>query len=48
MVAVTAFAMEEDRRRFRSAGFDSYLEKPLNVAELPGHVAALLDSGAPA
>lgn len=48
VVAVTAFAMEEDRRRFRSAGFDGYLEKPLNVAELPGHVAALLGSGAQA
>jgi two-component system cell cycle response regulator DivK len=48
VVAVTAFAMEEDRRRFRAAGFDSYLEKPLNVRELPGHVAALLGSGAPA
>ena len=46
VVAVTAFAMEEDRRRFRSAGFDGYLEKPLDVRELPGQVAAVIGRGA--
>ena len=48
VLAITAFAMEEDRLRFRSAGFDGYLEKPLNVRELPGHVAALLGGGSKA
>jgi two-component system, cell cycle response regulator DivK len=42
VVAVTAFAMKEDRARFIAAGFDGYLEKPLDVRELPGQVAAAL------
>jgi CheY-like chemotaxis protein len=46
VMAVTAFAMEEDRRRFRSAGFDGYLEKPIDVRALPGQVAAALAPGA--
>lgn len=35
VVAVTAFAMPEDRERAARAGFDGYLEKPLNVLSLP-------------
>jgi CheY-like chemotaxis protein len=42
VVAVTAFAMKDDRERFLAAGFDGYLEKPLDVRELPRRVAALL------
>jgi two-component system cell cycle response regulator DivK len=42
VLALTAFAMKEDRERFLSAGFDGYLEKPLDVRELPGQVAAAL------
>jgi two-component system, cell cycle response regulator DivK len=34
VIALTAFAMEDDRERFRSAGFDSYLVKPINIREL--------------
>jgi two-component system, cell cycle response regulator DivK len=50
VVAVTAFAMKEDRERFLVAGFDGYLEKPLDVRAFPAQVAALLDgthAGAP-
>jgi two-component system, cell cycle response regulator DivK len=42
VVALTAFAMKDDRERFRAAGFRGYLEKPLRVQELPGHVEALI------
>jgi two-component system cell cycle response regulator DivK len=48
VVAVTAFAMKDDRERFLSAGFDDYVEKPINVRELPARVAALLPREAPA
>jgi two-component system cell cycle response regulator DivK len=34
VIALTAFAMKDDRERFRSAGFDSYLVKPINIREL--------------
>lgn len=42
VVAVTAFAMKEDRERFLAAGFDAYIEKPLSVREFPAQVAAVL------
>lgn len=42
VVAVTAFAMKDDRARFLAAGFDGYLEKPLSVREFPAQVAAIL------
>jgi two-component system, cell cycle response regulator DivK len=35
VVAVTAFAMKEDRERALHAGFDSYLEKPISVRTFP-------------
>jgi two-component system, cell cycle response regulator DivK len=42
VVALTAFAMKDDRDRFLAVGFDGYLEKPLDVREFPRQVAALV------
>ncbi len=38
VIAVTALAMRDDRERLLAGGFDGYLEKPVNVRELPGYV----------
>jgi two-component system cell cycle response regulator DivK len=48
VVAVTAFAMKDDAARFLAAGFDAYIEKPLDVRAFPGQIAAILarDHGA--
>ena len=43
VVAVTAFAMKDDRERLLAAGFDEYIEKPLSVRDFPAQVAAILD-----
>ena len=42
VIALTAFAMRDDRDRLLAVGFDAYLEKPLNVREFPGQVDAVL------
>jgi two-component system, cell cycle response regulator DivK len=34
VIALTAFAMQDERQRFRTAGFDGYLAKPINIREL--------------
>jgi two-component system cell cycle response regulator DivK len=43
VVAVTAFAMAEDRERASQAGFDGFVEKPISVRELPGQVEAFMN-----
>ncbi|MBP1817541.1 response regulator [Mycobacterium sp. OAE908] len=42
IVAVTAFAMAEDKERAARAGFDGYIEKPISVRALPGQIEAFL------
>jgi len=42
VVAVTAFAMDQDRQRVYSSGFDGYVEKPINVRGLLQQVSDLL------
>lgn len=38
VVALTAFAMAQDRERVLSSGFDGYLEKPISVRDFPTQV----------
>jgi two-component system, cell cycle response regulator DivK len=42
VVALTAFAMSEDRDRALLDGFDGYLSKPISVRDLPRQVASFL------
>ena len=42
VVAVTAFAMAEDKERASRAGFDGYVEKPISVRALPSQVKSFL------
>jgi len=43
VVALTAFAMKQDRERTERAGFDGYVAKPVSVRALPDQVRAHLD-----
>ena len=42
VVAVTAFAMNDDRERAFASGFDGYVEKPISVRALPQQVRDFL------
>jgi CheY-like chemotaxis protein len=42
IVALTAFAMSEDRERALHDGFDGYLIKPISVRDLPRQVSEFL------
>jgi two-component system, cell cycle response regulator DivK len=44
LVAVTAFAMKDDRQRALDAGFDGYLEKPISVNGLREEVRKFIGS----
>ena len=47
VVALPAFAMQDERQRFRSAGFDGYLVKPINIRELLAVVGAFCERYTP-
>lgn len=42
IIAITAYAMKEDRERFTGGGCDAYLPKPINTRRLPGVIAEML------
>ena len=44
VVALTAFAMKDDRERFLAGGFDAYLSKPIDVRAFPAQVRHFCDS----
>ena len=46
VLALTAQAMHGDRERFLEAGFDGYLSKPVDVAELVATVRRYCHGGA--
>ena len=43
VIAVTASAMDQDRQKIMSAGFDGYQSKPINVKEFVAAVRQTLD-----
>jgi two-component system cell cycle response regulator DivK len=45
VVAVTAFAMNDDRTRAFESGFDGYVEKPIDVRAFPQQVRDFLRLG---
>ncbi len=47
IVALSAYAMQEDRDRAMQAGCDGFVAKPFNIAELLGVVRSHLGEGAP-
>lgn len=46
VVAFTAYVMSEDKLRFKAAGFDAHLEKPLDKTQLYQVIAPYLESDA--
>lgn len=45
VVAVTAFAMDDDRQRAYASGFNGYVEKPISVHSLPQQIEDFLRLG---
>ena len=46
VMAITAFAMKEDRDRILAAGFDAYMSKPIEMSALLDEVERLVEIGA--
>ncbi|MEY2792905.1 MAG: hypothetical protein RJA76_897 [Bacteroidota bacterium] len=47
IVAMTAYAMKEDRERFLAAGMDDYLAKPIRAMQLIDKIATIIGSQPP-
>jgi two-component system, cell cycle response regulator DivK len=45
VVALTAFAMKEDRERFLSVGFEGYIAKPIDIRAFPDQVRTFVRTG---
>ena len=45
VVAVTAFAMSDDREKAFASGFDGYVEKPISARALPQQVRDFIELG---
>ena len=43
VVALTAFAMNQDRERFINAGFDGYISKPIDVRHFAEQVRGFME-----
>jgi two-component system cell cycle response regulator DivK len=43
VIALTAFAMKDDRQRFLEAGFDGYLDKPINIKTFPDQMRQIYE-----
>ena len=48
VVAVTAFAMDDDRAHAFASGFSGYVQKPISVQNLPRQVMDFIRLGGPA
>lgn len=46
IIAMTAYAMEDDRRRFLAAGMDAYISKPVDMRELADTLRRILGGDA--
>ena len=42
IIAITAYAMKEDKEKVIASGCDAYLSKPINTRELPKVIAKML------